>query len=144
MATHFQYSDLENSMDRGAWQATAHGVSKSWTRLSNFHSLIHCDIQWVLFFWLQLHQLKNAGRKTGVTMHRFIHSFYKSLLTPLMCQARCQCCGYTLVLSKGRCESCPDRAYSVKPGSNNHLSNSHRTPQGISVPKFHVHINMKE
>ena len=22
-------------MDRGAWQATAHGVPKSWTRLSN-------------------------------------------------------------------------------------------------------------
>ena len=29
-----QYSCLENSMDRGAWQATAHGVPKSWTRLS--------------------------------------------------------------------------------------------------------------
>ena len=30
-----QYSCLENPMDRGAWQATVHGVSKSWTRLSN-------------------------------------------------------------------------------------------------------------
>ena len=27
----FQYSCLENSMDRGAWQATVHGVLKSWT-----------------------------------------------------------------------------------------------------------------
>ena len=27
----FQYSCLENSMDRGAWQATAHGVAKGWT-----------------------------------------------------------------------------------------------------------------
>ena len=26
-----QYSCLENPMDRGAWQATAHGVAKSWT-----------------------------------------------------------------------------------------------------------------
>ena len=26
-----QYSCLENSMDRGTWQATAHGVAKSWT-----------------------------------------------------------------------------------------------------------------
>ena len=25
----FQYSCLENLMDRGAWQATAHGVTKS-------------------------------------------------------------------------------------------------------------------
>ena len=28
-----QYSCLENSMDRGAWQATIHGVSKSWMQL---------------------------------------------------------------------------------------------------------------
>ena len=27
----FQYSCLENSMDRGAWQATLHGISKSRT-----------------------------------------------------------------------------------------------------------------
>ena len=30
-----QYSCLENSMDRGAWRATMHGVTKSWTWLSN-------------------------------------------------------------------------------------------------------------
>ena len=29
-----QYSCLENSMDRGAWQATVPGVAKSWTRLN--------------------------------------------------------------------------------------------------------------
>ena len=28
-----QYSCLENPVDRGAWQATVHGVVKSWTRL---------------------------------------------------------------------------------------------------------------
>ena len=32
-----QYSCLENSMDRGAWQATVHRVAKSWTQLSDFH-----------------------------------------------------------------------------------------------------------
>ena len=51
-----QYSCLENSMDRGAWQATVHWVTKSWTRLSNFSFFLsfftdflvhlHCD------FWL--------------------------------------------------------------------------------------------
>ena len=30
MATH-SYSCLENSMDKGAWWATVHGVAKSWT-----------------------------------------------------------------------------------------------------------------
>ena len=29
-----QYSCLENPMDRGAWWAAVHGVTKSWTRLS--------------------------------------------------------------------------------------------------------------
>ena len=31
-----QYSCLENSMDRAAWQATVHEAAKSWTQLSNF------------------------------------------------------------------------------------------------------------
>ena len=30
-----QYSCLENPMDRGAWRATVHEVTKSWTWLSN-------------------------------------------------------------------------------------------------------------
>ena len=32
-----QYSCRENSMDRGAWQATVPGVTKSRTRLSDQH-----------------------------------------------------------------------------------------------------------
>ena len=35
------YSCLNNSTDRGAWWATGHGVTKSWTQLSDFHSLMH-------------------------------------------------------------------------------------------------------
>ena len=31
-----QYSCLENSMDRGAWQATVHRVTKNQTRLKQF------------------------------------------------------------------------------------------------------------
>ena len=34
--TPLQYSCLENPMDRGAWQATVHGVAKSWTQLRDF------------------------------------------------------------------------------------------------------------
>ena len=34
--TPLQYSCLENPMDRGAWWAAVHGVTKSWTRLSDF------------------------------------------------------------------------------------------------------------
>ena len=28
-------------MDRGAQQATVHGITKSWTQLSDYHSLTH-------------------------------------------------------------------------------------------------------
>ena len=38
MATQLQYSCLENSMDRGAWQAAVLRVTKSWTQLST-HTL---------------------------------------------------------------------------------------------------------
>ena len=30
-----QYSYLENSMDRGTWRAIVHGVTKSWTQLTD-------------------------------------------------------------------------------------------------------------
>ena len=34
-----QSSCLENPMDRGDWQTTVHWVTKSWTRLNDFHSV---------------------------------------------------------------------------------------------------------
>ena len=37
----FQYSCLGNSQDRGAWQATAHGVIKSLTQLSGRQFILH-------------------------------------------------------------------------------------------------------
>ena len=36
-----QYSCLENAMDGGAWWAAVHGVTKSWTRLSDFTFTFH-------------------------------------------------------------------------------------------------------
>ena len=41
-----QHSCLENLMDRGAWQSTVHGVTKSWTRLKQF-SIYTCTVCWV-------------------------------------------------------------------------------------------------
>ena len=40
-----QYSCLENSMDRGAWWVTVHGVIKSWTRLSTHLQMVSFIIQ---------------------------------------------------------------------------------------------------
>ena len=39
--TPLQYSCLENPMDSGAWWATVHGVTKSWTQLSDFTFTFH-------------------------------------------------------------------------------------------------------
>ena len=36
-----QDSGLENPLDRGAWRATVHGVTKSQTRLSDCHVYFH-------------------------------------------------------------------------------------------------------
>ena len=41
-----QYSCLENSMDREAWQATVHGLAKRWTRLNRHTDLcIYADLE---------------------------------------------------------------------------------------------------
>ena len=42
-----QYPCLENSMDRGAWPTTVHGVSKSQIRLRDFH------FQWEINIYLK-------------------------------------------------------------------------------------------
>ena len=39
--TPLQYSCLENPMGGGAWKAEVHGVTKSWTRLSDFTFAFH-------------------------------------------------------------------------------------------------------
>ena len=39
-----QYSCLENLMDGGAWCAAVHGVTKSWTRLSDFTFTFHFHV----------------------------------------------------------------------------------------------------
>ena len=53
-----QYSCLENSMDRGVWWATVHGVAKIWTWLK----------------WLSMHTLKQ--HKQNLFWGQFCWSFY--------------------------------------------------------------------
>ena len=44
-----EYCCLENSMDKGTWQATVYGVGKSQTRLSDYHSLINTPKNHVIY-----------------------------------------------------------------------------------------------
>ena len=46
-----QYSRLENSMDRGAWQATIHGAAKSWTRLKRLRTYTHTYTHTHIYFF---------------------------------------------------------------------------------------------
>ena len=43
-ANPLQYSGLENPKDRGAWRATVHTVTKSWTRLKRLNTHTHTVI----------------------------------------------------------------------------------------------------
>ena len=49
-----QYSCLENPMDRGTWEAAAHGVAKSWTQLSDFTFL---SFPFYIFLRFRVHQV---------------------------------------------------------------------------------------
>ena len=57
-----QYSCLENSMDRGAWQATVHGVTMSQTRLSDQH--FHFTVEKGDGYWEMTHHLWPVGLST--------------------------------------------------------------------------------
>ena len=39
-----QYSYLENPMNRGAWWATVHGVTKSWTQLRHTYTYTNMNM----------------------------------------------------------------------------------------------------
>ena len=81
-ANPFQYSCLENPMDRGAWWATVHGVSKSQTQLST-HT--YC---WAFLKLLSLHQAMGwVGLLTNPL--KADSQFAITLWAPLVFRPRC-------------------------------------------------------
>ena len=66
-----QYSCLENSVDREAWQATVHGVAKSWTwlRQLNTHTIFHSISIIAACLWKL--SLTSEGRQLAVIL--FFH-----------------------------------------------------------------------
>ena len=76
-----QYSCLKNPMDTGAWQATVHGVTKSWTQLSDMHTNTHhvsvsdheiavLDIKIQQVNWRKKKKKKTAKGKMIKTSHK--------------------------------------------------------------------------
>ena len=67
MANPLQYSCLENSMDRGAWQATVHGIPRNWIHLSNWahmHTLILTSVETELIAVICIVESKASIRVT--------------------------------------------------------------------------------
>ena len=86
----FQYSCLENPMDRGAWQATVHRVTNSWTQLKwlSMHAYRYISLQpnieklytisknktgsWLwLRSWTPCFQIQLKWKKVGKTTRPF-------------------------------------------------------------------------
>ena len=90
------YSCLENSVDKGAWRATFHGVTKSQTRLCDFTFTIYlvvsglscgmqdvCCITWSLLLW-------HMG--SLVVVHGFSYSYSMWNLSSLTRNQTCVLC----------------------------------------------------
>ena len=61
----FQYSHLENPMDRGAWWATVHRVIKSWTRLKQLSmQSTHSPARGFIVLTSQMTKLRLRGAKS--------------------------------------------------------------------------------
>ena len=74
-----QYSYLENSMSGGAWWAAVHGITKSWTQLSNFaftfhfHALEKERVAHSSVLVWRIPGMGEPGRKPSVGSHRVEH-----------------------------------------------------------------------
>ena len=59
-----QYSCLQNSMDRETWQATVHGVTKSWTQLKqlSMHAYIYIYIYKIFHIYFNICKMLNIQK----------------------------------------------------------------------------------
>ena len=90
-----QCSCLENPMDRGSWRAAAHGVMKSWTRLSNYSSLCFsyvCPLDsWGGSHWL--HGQGGLPRKGQLSFSSILSLFITDgLMIKMTISAGCRLC----------------------------------------------------
>ena len=59
-------------MDRGAWQAAVHGVTKSWTRLNDLHTHTHtAAVHGVAKSWTRLSDLNTHTHES--VLHPLCH-----------------------------------------------------------------------
>ena len=110
-------------MNRGAWWATIHGVTKSWTWLSNSATTIYIYILQVMYYWIHVHTRLNQQSLTARVL------LYFSLYTHT--HKYCCCCSLT--------KSCPtlcDLMDCSPPWSSVHVVLQARILEWIAVSFF--------
>ena len=94
-----QYSFLGNPMDRGAWQETVHGVSKSRTRLSNnVHVTLNTLDSPNIGFWESTSSRAIAGHKKYI-IRCLLTSFSKVFINIYLAVLGLSCGMHTLSCS---------------------------------------------
>ena len=79
-----QYSCLENPTDRGAWWATVHGVTKSWTGLSDSHFLsLKVSLLFVFSILLITMEPGRAGGSADLIEIHFLFLLFSTVLQPV-------------------------------------------------------------
>ena len=90
-----QYSCLENSTDRGAWWALVHGLTKSWTWLSDYHFRFHtvtCLTQEHFFIGFLFLKLENGVWKSNSVCYMHSLLLVSLILGPLSKQSQKNLC----------------------------------------------------
>ena len=106
----FQYSCLENSMDRGAWWATVHRVTQSWTWLSNLacmHATCWVYQQYIVIYIksFTLSTWPKEVKPSDLTILNFLFIFCFLGCTGLCCSMQA-----SLVAAHGLLSSCDPQA----------------------------------
>ena len=66
------YSFLENPMDRGAWRPVVHGVTKSWTWLSNWVCM-HTHVLYHMYFFQNIEPTLHTWDKSQMLV---VYNFF--------------------------------------------------------------------
>ena len=88
-------------MDRGAWYTTVHGVTKSWTRLSDFtfhFAYYYCWLRWLCFAFVWSFSSCSERGLLFLVVHRLLIAV-ASLAQALGCSGSCRCHMWALGLT---------------------------------------------
>ena len=79
-----RYPRLQNPMDGGAWQATVHGITKSWTQLKRLST--HKVMNWLNLNVVMFQGMERERRiGNSLSMEQSEHTQHLSIKPALLC-----------------------------------------------------------